>query len=145
MHEMEKKIIHDSTMMDTLCPLILYSLFNGNKYILCIEGEKLGQSTALWQTRDGDWTIFLPWCIYYFSPYPFFINVSLLSKCILFYFTARISRQPCTAVCTSTSHNNLRPLIQATLPIHIDRLFTFLFTNSKFFLDFHTARKTTGN
>ncbi|XP_011142716.1 GRAM domain-containing protein 1B isoform X1 [Harpegnathos saltator] len=44
-------------------------------------------------------------------------------------------------VCTSLHEG--RQVNQATLPIHIDQLFTLLFTNSKFFLDFHTARKTT--
>lgn len=29
------------------------------------------------------------------------------------------------------------------LPIHIDQLFTLLFTSSKFYLDFHASRKTT--
>ncbi|XP_011315483.1 GRAM domain-containing protein 1B [Fopius arisanus] len=48
-------------------------------------------------------------------------------------------RSPTT--CTST-HDG-RELINTTLPIHIDQLFTLLFTTSKFFLDFHTARKTT--
>ncbi|KAK0178293.1 hypothetical protein PV328_002257 [Microctonus aethiopoides] len=43
--------------------------------------------------------------------------------------------------CTS-SHEG-RQIISVTLPIHIDQLFTLLFTNSKFFLDFQTARKTT--
>ncbi|XP_046427747.1 protein Aster-B isoform X3 [Neodiprion lecontei] len=45
------------------------------------------------------------------------------------------------AVCSAV-HDG-RQLCNATLPIHIDQLFTLLFTNSKFFLDFHTARKTT--
>ncbi|XP_014471147.1 PREDICTED: GRAM domain-containing protein 1B-like isoform X3 [Dinoponera quadriceps] len=44
-------------------------------------------------------------------------------------------------VCTSLHEG--RQVNKATLPIHIDQLFTLLFTNSKFFLDFHTARKTT--
>lgn len=48
-----------------------------------------------------------------------------------------------TMVCTSLHEG--RQVIKTTLPIHIDQLFTLLFTNSKFFLDFHTARKTTGN
>lgn len=48
-----------------------------------------------------------------------------------------------TIVCTSLHEG--RQVTKATLPIHIDQLFTLLFTNSKFFLDFHTARKTTGN
>ncbi|XP_020297898.1 GRAM domain-containing protein 1B-like, partial [Pseudomyrmex gracilis] len=46
-----------------------------------------------------------------------------------------------TIVCTSLHEG--RQVTKATLPIHIDQLFTLLFTNSKFFLDFHTARKTT--
>ncbi|CAL7941744.1 unnamed protein product [Xylocopa violacea] len=36
-----------------------------------------------------------------------------------------------------------RQISKATFPIHIDQLFTLLFTNSKFFLDFQTSRKTT--
>lgn len=48
-----------------------------------------------------------------------------------------------TMVCSSLHEG--RQLSKATLPIHIDQLFTLLFTNSKFFLDFHTVRKTTGN
>ncbi|CAG5099829.1 Similar to GRAMD1B: Protein Aster-B (Homo sapiens) [Cotesia congregata] len=46
-----------------------------------------------------------------------------------------------TTVCTA-AHDG-RQLSNAVLPIHIDQLFTLLFTSSKFFLDFHTARKTT--
>lgn len=46
-----------------------------------------------------------------------------------------------TTVCTSPHEG--RQICKALLPIHIDQLFTLLFTNSKFFLDFHTARKTT--
>ncbi|KAL6440709.1 hypothetical protein ACFW04_003283 [Cataglyphis niger] len=46
-----------------------------------------------------------------------------------------------TMVCSSLHEG--RQLNKASLPIHIDQLFTLLFTNSKFFLDFHTARKTT--
>lgn len=48
---------------------------------------------------------------------------------------------PIHAVCTSPHEG--RQLVNTTLPIHIDQLFTLLFTNSKFFLDFHSARKTT--
>ncbi|EGI60749.1 GRAM domain-containing protein 1B, partial [Acromyrmex echinatior] len=48
-----------------------------------------------------------------------------------------------TMVCTSLHEG--RQINKATLPIYIDQLFTLLFTNSKFFLDFHTSRKTTGN
>lgn len=47
-----------------------------------------------------------------------------------------------TVVCTSPHEG--RQIGKATFPIHIDQLFTLLFTNSKFFLDFQTARKTTG-
>ncbi|XP_074112163.1 protein Aster-B [Cotesia typhae] len=46
-----------------------------------------------------------------------------------------------TTVCTAL-HDG-RQISNAVLPIHIDQLFTLLFTSSKFFLDFHTARKTT--
>ncbi|XP_012272222.1 GRAM domain-containing protein 1B isoform X2 [Orussus abietinus] len=44
---------------------------------------------------------------------------------------------------TCTSVHKGRQLQKVTLPVHIDQLFTLLFTSSKFFLDFHTARKTT--
>lgn len=43
----------------------------------------------------------------------------------------------CTAI-----HDG-RQLMNEIFHIHIDQLFTLLFTNSKFFLDFHAARKTT--
>ncbi|XP_072753461.1 protein Aster-B [Anoplolepis gracilipes] len=46
-----------------------------------------------------------------------------------------------TMVCTSLHEG--RQVNKTSLPIHIDQLFTLLFTNSKFFLDFHTSRKTT--
>ncbi|KAJ8934330.1 hypothetical protein NQ314_013371, partial [Rhamnusium bicolor] len=36
-----------------------------------------------------------------------------------------------------------RQLMNEVVPIHIDQLFTLLFTSSKFYLDFHAARKTT--
>ncbi|XP_066997865.1 protein Aster-B isoform X2 [Anabrus simplex] len=44
-------------------------------------------------------------------------------------------------ICTS-SHDG-RELKRVTLPIHIDQLFTLLFTSSKFLLDFHSLRRTT--
>ncbi|GLH00379.1 Uncharacterized protein GBIM_06774, partial [Gryllus bimaculatus] len=34
-------------------------------------------------------------------------------------------------------------LLNITLPLHIDQLFTLLFTSSKFMVDFHTFRRTT--
>ncbi|XP_034936499.1 protein Aster-B-like [Chelonus insularis] len=46
-----------------------------------------------------------------------------------------------STMCTSAHEG--RRLVNVILPIHVDQLFTLLFTNSKFFLDFHTARKTT--
>lgn len=51
----------------------------------------------------------------------------------------RISVRSST-VCSATHEG--RQLCNVTLPIHIDQLFTLLFTNSKFILDFHVARKT---
>ncbi|XP_047104393.1 protein Aster-B-like isoform X1 [Schistocerca piceifrons] len=45
------------------------------------------------------------------------------------------------AVCTSPHEG--RRLVRIILPIHVDQLFTLLFTGSKFLLDFHTQRKTT--
>lgn len=44
-------------------------------------------------------------------------------------------------VCTSPHEG--RRLIRCIVPIRIDLLFTMLFTNSKFFLDFHSVRRTT--
>lgn len=43
-----------------------------------------------------------------------------------------------------TSEHEGRQISKATFSVHVDQLFTLLFTNSKFFLDFQTARKTTG-
>ncbi|XP_025601796.2 protein Aster-B-like [Athalia rosae] len=45
------------------------------------------------------------------------------------------------AVCSAVHEG--RQLCKVTLATHIDQLFTLLFTNSKFFLDYQTARKTT--
>ncbi|XP_056647919.1 protein Aster-B-like isoform X1 [Diorhabda sublineata] len=36
-----------------------------------------------------------------------------------------------------------KQIINEVFPIHVDQLFTLLFTSSKFYLDFHAARKTT--
>ncbi|XP_025830543.1 GRAM domain-containing protein 1B isoform X2 [Agrilus planipennis] len=36
-----------------------------------------------------------------------------------------------------------RTMFNEVMPIHVDQLFTLLFTSSKFFLDFHASRKTT--
>ncbi|CAG9858589.1 unnamed protein product [Phyllotreta striolata] len=36
-----------------------------------------------------------------------------------------------------------RKVLDEVFPIHVDQLFTLLFTSSKFYLDFHAARKTT--
>ncbi|XP_066154855.1 protein Aster-B-like isoform X1 [Euwallacea fornicatus] len=41
-----------------------------------------------------------------------------------------------------TSHHDGRLLFNEVYPIHIDQLFTLLFTSSKFYLDFHASRKT---
>ncbi|EEZ97945.2 protein Aster-B isoform X1 [Tribolium castaneum] len=43
--------------------------------------------------------------------------------------------------CTSTHEG--RQIMNEIVPIHIDQLFTLLFTSSKFYLDFHASRKTT--
>lgn len=48
----------------------------------------------------------------------------------------------CGIVCAAPHEG--RQISKASFPIHVDQLFTLLFTNSKFFLDFQTARKTTG-
>lgn len=42
--------------------------------------------------------------------------------------------------CTSPHEGRL--LLDQVYPIHIDQLFTLLFTSSKFYLDFHASRKT---
>lgn len=47
-------------------------------------------------------------------------------------------------VCCTANHEG-RKVARSILPMHIDQLFTMLFTSSKFSLDFHTLRKTTGN
>ncbi|KAJ9582476.1 hypothetical protein L9F63_003169, partial [Diploptera punctata] len=44
------------------------------------------------------------------------------------------------AVCSSPHEG--RKIIRAIIPIHIDLLFTLLFTNSKFLLDFYAVRRT---
>ncbi|KAL1518139.1 hypothetical protein ABEB36_001809 [Hypothenemus hampei] len=43
--------------------------------------------------------------------------------------------------CTATHEG--KKLLDDEYPIHIDQLFTLLFTSSKFYLDFHASRKTT--
>lgn len=45
-------------------------------------------------------------------------------------------------VACTTPHEG-KVLLNEVFPIHIDQLFTLLFTNSKFFLDFHASRRTT--
>ncbi|KAF5270412.1 hypothetical protein FQR65_LT05600 [Abscondita terminalis] len=45
------------------------------------------------------------------------------------------------AVCTSTHEG--KEMFNEIITMHIDQLFTLLFTSSKFFLDFHASRKTT--
>nr|CAD7410458.1 unnamed protein product [Timema poppensis] len=44
------------------------------------------------------------------------------------------------AVCSSQHEG--RKIVRSVFPVHIDQLFTLLFTSSKFFLDFHTIRRT---
>ena len=41
-------------------------------------------------------------------------------------------------------HTEGREVVNSVIPTDVDTLFTMLFTNSKFFLDLHTARKTFG-
>ncbi|XP_060524712.1 protein Aster-B-like isoform X2 [Cylas formicarius] len=43
--------------------------------------------------------------------------------------------------CTNSHEGKV--LLDETLPIHVDQLFTLLFTSSKFYLDFHASKKTT--
>nr|CAD7398039.1 unnamed protein product [Timema cristinae] len=45
------------------------------------------------------------------------------------------------AVVCSSQHEG-RKIVRSIFPVHIDQLFTLLFTSSKFFLDFHTIRRT---
>jgi len=52
-----------------------------------------------------------------------------------------VAGAPKSLVCTSPHEG--RRIIYLIVPIHIDLLFTMLFTNSKFFLDFHSCRRTT--
>jgi len=52
-----------------------------------------------------------------------------------------VAGAPKTLVCTSPHEG--RRIIYLIVPIHIDLLFTMLFSNSKFFLDFHSCRRTT--
>nr|CAD7429398.1 unnamed protein product [Timema monikensis] len=47
------------------------------------------------------------------------------------------------AVVCSSQHEG-RKIVRSIFPVHIDQLFTLLFTSSKFFLDFHTIRRTSG-
>ncbi|VEN45147.1 unnamed protein product [Callosobruchus maculatus] len=46
------------------------------------------------------------------------------------------------STCCTSIHDG-RQVLSEVVPIHIDQLFTLLFTSSKFYLDFHAARKTT--
>lgn len=45
------------------------------------------------------------------------------------------------AVPCSSNHEG-RQVLNETFPMNVDQLFTLLFTNSKFFLDFHASRRT---
>ncbi|KAK4883580.1 hypothetical protein RN001_006899 [Aquatica leii] len=45
------------------------------------------------------------------------------------------------AVCTSPHEG--KEMFKEVITMHVDQLFTLLFTSSKFFLDFHASRKTT--
>lgn len=42
-----------------------------------------------------------------------------------------------------TSQHEGRQLLQVVLPVSVDQLFTLLFTNAKFFVDFHISRNST--
>ncbi|KYN03970.1 GRAM domain-containing protein 1B, partial [Cyphomyrmex costatus] len=70
-----------------------------------------------------------------------FCRITTAHKAIIIMFVSVKINIRNTMVCTS-SHEG-RQINKTTLPIYIDQLFTLLFTNSKFFLDFHTSRKTT--
>lgn len=41
-------------------------------------------------------------------------------------------------------HTNGKEMMNSVIPCNIDQLFTMLFTNSKFYLDFQLSRKTFG-
>lgn len=43
-----------------------------------------------------------------------------------------------------TDHSQWKEIVNTVIPCDVDALFTMLFTNSKFFMDLHTARKTFG-
>ncbi|XP_063225592.1 protein Aster-B-like isoform X2 [Bacillus rossius redtenbacheri] len=45
-------------------------------------------------------------------------------------------------VAECTSQHEGRKVMRGTFPIHVDQLFTLFFTGSKFFLDFHSVRRT---
>ncbi|XP_065170419.1 protein Aster-B isoform X2 [Atheta coriaria] len=55
--------------------------------------------------------------------------------------TSDSDRDKESPVCTALHEG--RQLLNEVIPIHVDQLFTLLFTNSKFWLDFHASRKTT--
>ena len=40
------------------------------------------------------------------------------------------------------SHTEGRTVVDSIIPCDVDQLFTLIFTNSKFYLDFHVSRKT---
>lgn len=42
-------------------------------------------------------------------------------------------------------HTNGKEMLNSVIPCNIDQLFTMLFTNSKFYLDFQLSRKTFGD
>lgn len=66
-----------------------------------------------------------------------FLYQNVLSHFIIYYFFRSERNIRCTS-----SHEG-KQLMNEVVPIHIDQLFTLLFTSSKFYLDFHAARKTT--
>lgn len=41
-----------------------------------------------------------------------------------------------------TSQHEGRQMLRVILPVSVDQLFTLLFTNSKFFVDFHVSRNS---
>lgn len=62
----------------------------------------------------------------------------MCDECRKQYFDCYFVSSP---VCTALHEG--RQLLNEVIPIHVDQLFTLLFTNSKFWLDFHASRKTT--
>ena len=67
----------------------------------------------------------------------------------LFYFLGADSNKAATKSAAATferwkSDVEGKEMVSEVFPVDVDNLFTLLFTNSKFFMDFQNARKSTG-